>query len=72
MDEAPDQGEEFVAAGLAALGIEADETELAVIGGVHQVFGPPIRDLVAFDVGETVAERDLDLARAPAPETEAE
>jgi hypothetical protein len=68
MDDATDRGDEFVASGLASLGIEADETELAVIAGVHRVFGPPIRALIEFDAGETVAERDLDLSQAPPPE----
>jgi hypothetical protein len=68
MDDAPDRGEQFIAAGLASLGIEADETELAVIAGVHQVFGPPILELVEFDVGSVAPERDLDLSQAPPPE----
>ena len=68
MDDAPDRGDEFIAAGLASLGIEADETELAVIAGVHQVFGPPIRELVEFDVSSVAPERDLDLSQAPPPE----
>jgi hypothetical protein len=68
MDDAPDRGDEFIAAGLASLGIEADETELAVIAGVHKVFGPAIRELVEFDVGSVAPERDLDLSRAPSPE----
>jgi hypothetical protein len=65
MDEAPDRGEDFVAGGLASLGIEADETELAVISGVHKVFGPAIRELVAFEPGEVAAERDPDLSKPP-------
>jgi hypothetical protein len=68
MDDAPDRGDEFIAAGLGSLGIEADETELAVIAGVHKVFGPAIRELVEFDVGSATPERDLDLSRAPSPE----
>jgi hypothetical protein len=71
MNDAPDRGGEFIAAGLASLGIEADETELAVITGVHQVFGPPIRQLIAFDAGSVSAERNLDLSQAPPPEGEA-
>jgi hypothetical protein len=66
MDGSPDRGEDFVAGGLATLGIEADETELAVISGVHRVFAPAIRDLVEFDAGEDPPERPPDLSRAPA------
>jgi hypothetical protein len=68
MDDAPARGEDFIAAGLASLGLEADETELAVMAGVDQVFGPPIGQLVEFDVSSVAPERDLDLSRAPAPE----
>jgi hypothetical protein len=65
MDDAPDRGEEVVASGLAMLGIKADETEIAVITGIHRVFGPPIRELIEFDTGSVAPERDLDLSQAP-------
>ncbi len=68
MDDAPDRGENFVASGLASLGIEADETELAVLSGVHRVFGPAIRGLIEFDVSAVTPERDLDLSQAPPAE----
>jgi hypothetical protein len=55
----------FIPAGLAALGIEADETELAIIGAVHQVFWGPIQGLLALDLGEVEPERNPDLSRAP-------
>jgi hypothetical protein len=65
MDKAPDRGEEFVASGLAALGIEADETELAVIAGIHRVFGPPIRELIEFDTSSVALEPSPDLSSPP-------
>ncbi len=68
MNDAPDRGGEFIAAGLASLGIDADETELAVITGVHQVFGPAIRQLIEFDAGSVSPERNPDLSQAPAAE----
>jgi hypothetical protein len=68
MDDAPDLGEDIIAAGLASIGVEADETELAVIAGVDRVFGPPIRELVEFDVSAVTPERDLDLSQAPPAE----
>jgi hypothetical protein len=67
MDDAPDRGGEFIAAGLASLGIEADEIELEVISGVHRVFAPAIRQLIDFDAVGTVAERDPVLSQAPPP-----
>jgi hypothetical protein len=72
MDDAPDRGEDFITSGLASLGIEADETELAVIAGVHQVFGPVIRQLVEFDTSSVAPEANLDLSKVPPPEEEEE
>jgi hypothetical protein len=68
MDDAPDRGDDFIATGLASLGIEADETELAVLAGVHRVFGPAIRQLVEFETSGLIPERDLDLSQAPPAE----
>lgn len=56
---------EFIAAGLAALGVEADEVELAVIGAAHQLFWPPILELLSLDTGAIPVERDPDLSQAP-------
>jgi hypothetical protein len=63
--ETGERAEDFVPAGLASLGIEADEVELAVIEAAHSMFWPPIRDLLSLDLGELEAERDPDVSRAP-------
>jgi hypothetical protein len=63
--ESPDRAEQFIPAGLAALGIEADETDLAVMNAAHTMFWPSIRDLLAIDLGQLELERDEDLSRAP-------
>lgn len=65
--ESPDRTEQFIPAGLASLGIEADETDLAVMNAAHKMFWPSIRDLLAFDLGQLEPERDEDLSRAPEP-----
>lgn len=57
--------DEFIPAGLAAFGIEADEIELAVINAVHQLFWPPILELIALDTGAIPVERNPDLSQAP-------
>ena len=57
--------EDFVPAGLASLGIEADEVDLAVISAVHQLFWPAIVELLALDLGGLEPERCPDLSRAP-------
>ncbi|HWO82656.1 MAG TPA: hypothetical protein VNM38_02570 [Solirubrobacterales bacterium] len=63
--EASDRSEDFIPAGLAAYGIEADEIELAVIGAAHQTFWPPILELLQLDTGQVPPELDPDLSQAP-------
>lgn len=55
-----------IAAALAALGVEADATDLAVIGAAQGLFGPATRQLLELDLGSEPAERDPDLSRPPA------
>lgn len=57
--------DDFVPAGLASLGIEADEIELAVIAAAHQLFWPAIRELLALDTSEVEPEIFPDLSKAP-------
>lgn len=64
MDD-PDRAEEFIPAGLASLGIEADEVELAVMNAAHRVFWPAILELLSLDTSEVEPERQPDLSRAP-------
>ena len=63
--QASDRAEDFVPAGLASLGIEADEVDLAVMNAAHQMFWPAILRLLSMDLGELVPERDPDLSRTP-------
>jgi hypothetical protein len=63
--EAPNQGDDFIPAALAAYGIEADEIELAVIGAAHQTLWPPILELLDLDTSEVPVDRDPDLSQAP-------
>jgi hypothetical protein len=64
--EASNPADDFIPAGLASFGIEADEIELAVMGAAHSMFWPAILELLEFEA-EGVPERDPDLSRAPAP-----
>ena len=57
--------DDFIATGLAAQGIEADEVELAVAAAAHALFWPGILDLLALDTGGIAPERCADLSRAP-------
>ena len=64
--EATARADDFIAAGLASLGIEADEIELAVMAAAHALFWPEILDLLALDLGDVEPEPGADLSRAPA------
>ena len=55
----------YLAGGLAELGIEADEVEMSVIRVAHQLFWPAILELLALDVGEVEPEANPDLSKAP-------
>jgi hypothetical protein len=63
--EASARADDFIPAGLAALGIDADEVDLAVMGALHQLLWPPLLELLALDTGELVPERCPDLSKAP-------
>jgi hypothetical protein len=63
--DAGDRADEFIPAGLASLGIEADETDLAVMNAAHRMFWPAIRELLSFDTSEIEPERQPDLSKAP-------
>jgi len=63
--EAGASTDDFIPAGLAALGIEADEVDLAVMGAFHGLIWPPLMELIALDVEEVEPERCPDLSRAP-------
>jgi hypothetical protein len=65
--EDTERAEDFVPAGLASFGIEADEIELAVATTAHRMFWPAILDLISLDLGKLEPERDPDLSRAPEP-----
>jgi hypothetical protein len=57
--------EQFIPAGLASLGIEADEVDLAVMAAVHGLLWPPILELLAFDLEGLEPERCPNLSKAP-------
>ncbi len=51
--------------GLAVLGYDVDEAELAVMRVADGVYGPQLRALVAADLRQVWAEPDMDPSRAP-------
>jgi hypothetical protein len=63
--EASNSTDDFIPAALAAYGVEADEIELAVMRAAHEMFWPPILELLALDTSAVASERDHDLSQAP-------
>jgi hypothetical protein len=57
--------DDFIPAALAAFGVEADEIELAVMRAAHEVFWPPILELLSLDTGAVAAEPASQLSQAP-------
>jgi hypothetical protein len=63
--EASNRADDFIPAGLASMGIEADEVDLAVIGAAQAMFWPAILELLEFDTGAVAPERSPDLSAPP-------
>lgn len=63
--EASDSANDFIPAALAAFGVEADEIELAVMRAAHELFWPPILELLSLDTGAVAPEPAPDLSQAP-------
>jgi hypothetical protein len=63
--EASNSADDFILAALAAFGVEADEIELAVMRAAHEMFWPPILELLSLDTGGVVPEPAPDLSQAP-------
>jgi hypothetical protein len=63
--EVPNRADDFIPAGLASFGIEADDVDLAVIGAAHAMFWPAILDLLELDASAVAPERAPDLSGPP-------
>jgi hypothetical protein len=55
----------YVPAGLASLGIEVDEVDLAVMRAAHEAYWPAITGLMEVDLSGVKPELRVDLSRAP-------
>jgi hypothetical protein len=62
---APGDFEPFVPAGMASLGIEVDEVELAVMRAAHEAYWPAIGGLLELDLSNIEPEPAADLSRPP-------
>jgi hypothetical protein len=63
--DAADRAEQFIPAGLASFGIEADDVDLAVMSAAHQMLWPGVLELLSRDLSDVTPERQPDLSRAP-------
>jgi hypothetical protein len=63
--EASSSFEDYVPGGLASLGIEVDEVDLAVIRVAHGIWWPALQGLLEADLSEVELEPGLDLSQAP-------
>lgn len=59
--------EAFVPAGLASLGIEVDEVELAVMRATHELYWPAIAGLLEVDLSGVDPEPVADMSVPPEP-----
>jgi hypothetical protein len=57
--------DQFIPAGLASLGIEADEVDLAVMNAAHGMFWPGILNLLSLELPGIEPERNPDMSQAP-------
>jgi hypothetical protein len=57
--------EDFARTGLARLGLEATEPELAVMSAVDAIYRPHFEALIRADLSQVEPERRLDPGRAP-------
>jgi hypothetical protein len=62
---APGDSEAFLPAGLASLGIEVDEVEMAVMRAAHELYWPAIVGLLELDLSSVDPEPAADLSRPP-------
>ena len=59
--------ESHIEGGLEVYGIEADETERAVMKGVFRLYQPALELLLAYDLSAAPEEPEPDLSRPPQP-----
>ncbi len=55
----------FVPAGLASLGLEANEAELSVMRAAHELYWPALAGLLEVDLSGVEPEPNADMSRPP-------
>jgi hypothetical protein len=62
-----DGWQSFLAGGLQRVGIEVDETELAVMAVAESIYRPRIQALLEADLDDVAPEPGIDLSQPPRP-----
>lgn len=65
MSDPADTFDTYVIGGLDAMGLDADEVDLAVMAAAHNLWWPAIEELLSIDFDAVEPEQPLDLSRAP-------
>jgi hypothetical protein len=60
-----DSSRDYIESGLATLGLDAGEEEIAVIQAVHAIYGPPLDALMADGFDGSNPEPSADMSRPP-------
>jgi hypothetical protein len=61
----PDSSRDYIESGLAVLGLDAGEDEIAVIQAVHAIYGPALDALIAGGFDGIPHESGADMSRPP-------
>ena len=66
----PDSSRDYIESGLAVLGLDARDDEIAVIQAVHAVYGPPLDALLTEGFDGILHEPGADMSEPPRTESE--
>jgi hypothetical protein len=66
----PDSSRDYIESGLAVLGLDAADDEIAVIQAVHAIYGPPLDALLAEGFDGVPHEAGADMSKPPRAESE--
>jgi hypothetical protein len=67
-----DAFEQFARGGLGWLGLEADDSDVAIMRYIDEIYGPELRALMAVDMRGWWPENDFDPSRGPTPDDASE
>lgn len=66
----PDSSRDYIESGLAVLGLDAGEDEIAVIQAVHAIYGPALDALLAEGFDGIPHEPGADMSKPPRTDSE--